>query len=145
MSTPAGTTWRPSVTYDTVARVAGPLLFVERVRGVGFRELVDIETPDGAHRRGEVVEVEGEVAVVQWGCGTSCQVARFANVKSGFVYSDWVNTSSGVEFRPNSRLFITNPPGTQCAEPCNHATCEQPRYFFWDKGALFEIQPPETK
>ncbi|HHV39460.1 MAG TPA: V-type ATP synthase subunit B [Tepidimicrobium sp.] len=51
--------------YRTVSEVVGPLMMVEGVEGVKFEELVDIETQTGERRRGRVLEVDGDVAVVQ--------------------------------------------------------------------------------
>ena len=51
--------------YTTVSEVAGPLMIVEGVEGVAYSEIVDIETPSGEMRRGEVLEVKGDLAVVQ--------------------------------------------------------------------------------
>ena len=57
--------------YTTVREVAGPLMIVEGVEGVAYNEIVDIETPNGEMRRGQVLEVKGDVAVVQVFEGTS--------------------------------------------------------------------------
>jgi len=57
--------------YRTIARISGPLLFVEAVKGVGFGELVRIVAPDGSERRGQVLEVSDKMAVVQVFEGTS--------------------------------------------------------------------------
>lgn len=57
--------------YMTISQIAGPLLFVEAVKGVGFGELVRITTPDGRERRGQVLEVSEKMAVVQVFEGTS--------------------------------------------------------------------------
>ncbi len=51
--------------YTTVSEVAGPLMIVEGVEGVAYNEIVDIETPSGQMRRGQVLEVKGDIAVVQ--------------------------------------------------------------------------------
>ncbi len=51
--------------YTTVSEVAGPLMIVEGVEGVAYSEIVDIETPAGQMRRGQVLEVRGDVAVIQ--------------------------------------------------------------------------------
>ena len=45
--------------YTTVSEVAGPLMIVEGVEGVAYKEIVDIETPNGEMRRGEVLEEPG--------------------------------------------------------------------------------------
>ena len=50
--------------YRSVRGVAGPLLFLDRVRGVGSRELARIFLPDGAERLGQVLELDGDRAVV---------------------------------------------------------------------------------
>lgn len=51
--------------YQTVAGVAGPLLFVERVRKVSLGEMVEILLPSGETRRGQVIELSEQHAVVQ--------------------------------------------------------------------------------
>jgi V/A-type H+-transporting ATPase subunit B len=51
--------------YTTVSEVAGPLMIIEGVEGVAYNEIVDIETPSGEMRRGQVLEVKGDIAVVQ--------------------------------------------------------------------------------
>src|SRR5438445_13292628 len=51
--------------YTTIKEISGPLLFVEYVRGVGYRELARITTPSGEERRGQVLEIGVGVAVVQ--------------------------------------------------------------------------------
>lgn len=51
--------------YLTVAEVSGPLLIVEAVRDVAYQELVEIELPTGERRRGQVLEIDRDRAVVQ--------------------------------------------------------------------------------
>ncbi len=57
--------------YTTVTEVAGPLMIVEGVEGVAYNEIVEIETPNGENRRGQVLEVKKDVAVIQVFEGTS--------------------------------------------------------------------------
>ena len=57
--------------YTTVTEVAGPLMVVEGVEGVAYSEMVDIETPAGEKRSGQVLEVRDDIAVVQVFEGTS--------------------------------------------------------------------------
>ena len=45
--------------------VSGPLLVAERADGVAYDELVEVVTPDGQRRRGQVLEIEGDRMVVQ--------------------------------------------------------------------------------
>lgn len=51
--------------YKTVTEVVGPLMAVEQVEGVKFDELVDIQLQDGTLRRGQVLEVQEDKALVQ--------------------------------------------------------------------------------
>lgn len=51
--------------YRTVKEVVGPLMVVDQVEGVKFDELVEIETQSGEKRRGRVLEVNGDKAVIQ--------------------------------------------------------------------------------
>ena len=51
--------------YRTIQEISGPLMIVDRVQGVTYDELVEIELPDGGVRRGKVLEVNGDKAVVQ--------------------------------------------------------------------------------
>lgn len=54
-----------AVEHRTVTYVSGPLLVADRASDVGYGELVEVVTPDGERRRGQVLEVEGERMVVQ--------------------------------------------------------------------------------
>ncbi|MBU2560138.1 ATP synthase subunit B [archaeon] len=51
--------------YTSVTEVAGPLMIVEGVEGVGYGEVVDITIPSGEKRRGQVLESAEGRAVVQ--------------------------------------------------------------------------------
>ena len=44
----------------TVTYVSGPLLFIDHAGGVHAEEVVDVVTPDGEVRSGQVLEVDGE-------------------------------------------------------------------------------------
>ncbi|MCX8109723.1 MAG: V-type ATP synthase subunit B [Syntrophorhabdaceae bacterium] len=57
--------------YKTVTEIVGPLMIVEGVEGVTYGELADIRLQDGSMRRGRVLEVSGDRAVVQVFEGTS--------------------------------------------------------------------------
>ncbi|MGI6215573.1 MAG: V-type ATP synthase subunit B [Christensenellales bacterium] len=51
--------------YRNIQEVVGPLLLVENVSGVTYDELVEIEQKSGEIRRGKVLEVNGDKALVQ--------------------------------------------------------------------------------
>ncbi len=54
-----------TVEYQTVNYITGPLIFVENVHGVSYNEMVAIILPDGSERSGQVLEVSGDMAVIQ--------------------------------------------------------------------------------
>ena len=51
--------------YKTIREVVGPLMVVEGVEGVKYNELVDIVNSNGELRRGKVLEINRDKAVVQ--------------------------------------------------------------------------------
>ncbi|MEM2460263.1 MAG: HAS-barrel domain-containing protein, partial [Candidatus Hadarchaeales archaeon] len=51
--------------YLSIKEVSGPLLVVEGVRGVAYGEVVEIITPTGERRRGQVLDARENLAVVQ--------------------------------------------------------------------------------
>jgi len=57
--------------YLTVAKVSGPLMIVEGVSGVAYGEVVEIVTPDGEAKRGQVLDAYQDRAVVQVYEGTT--------------------------------------------------------------------------
>lgn len=56
---------RARVAYSSLASIQGPLVLVEGVEGVGWDELAEITADSGPPRHGVVLEVRGDVAVVQ--------------------------------------------------------------------------------
>lgn len=57
--------------YCGVNRIDGPLVFIDGVQNVGFNELVEITTPQGEKRLGQVLETAETSAVVQIFAGSS--------------------------------------------------------------------------
>jgi V/A-type H+-transporting ATPase subunit B len=57
--------------FFTIREISGPLLFVEDVSGVGYGELVEVLTPSGEERTGQVIDVSEGVTTVQVFEGTS--------------------------------------------------------------------------
>jgi V/A-type H+-transporting ATPase subunit B len=54
-----------STDHRTLNYVTGPLIFVHNVHGVAYNEMVSIALPDGSKRSGQVLEISGDVAVIQ--------------------------------------------------------------------------------
>ncbi|MDD5172167.1 MAG: V-type ATP synthase subunit B [Candidatus ainarchaeum sp.] len=68
--------------YKTITEIAGPLVFVSDVSGVGYNEIVEIMLPNGEKRKGQVLDVSKNMAVVQVfgptsGISTSQTTVRF--------------------------------------------------------------------
>lgn len=57
--------------YRTVQQVVGPLIMIDGVAGITYGELADIKQSEGPMRRGRVLEVSGDKALVQVFEGTS--------------------------------------------------------------------------
>lgn len=71
------------IAYEDVRRVEGPLAVIAGVDGVGYDEMVELTLSDGTLRHGVVMEVDGDLAVVQVfegtaGLGRSGVSARFS-------------------------------------------------------------------
>jgi len=62
---------QPRLDYRTVVGVKGPLVILDKVKRPTYAEIVNITLPDGSKRKGQVLEVEGDKAVVQVFEGTS--------------------------------------------------------------------------
>ncbi|MGN0879528.1 MAG: V-type ATP synthase subunit B [Oligosphaeraceae bacterium] len=56
--------------YSGVRNIDGPLVFIDGIRGVAYDELVEITTPGGEVRLGQVLDVTASTAVVQVFGGT---------------------------------------------------------------------------
>ena len=62
---------KPRLDYRTVSAVNGPLVVLDKVKNPRFAEIVDLTLGDGSKRRGQVLEVNGDKAIVQVFEGTT--------------------------------------------------------------------------
>ena len=69
--------------YKTIKEVGGPLMLVEGVEGVKYNELVEIKQNNGEIRRGKVLEVNRDKALVQ--LFESSQGLQIATSKARFL------------------------------------------------------------
>ena len=69
--------------YKTIREVVGPLMVVEGVEGVKYNELVDIVNTNGEIRRGKVLEINRDKAVVQ--LFENSQGLQIAGAKARFL------------------------------------------------------------
>jgi len=51
--------------YQTITEISGPLVFAEVDEPVGYDEMVEIETPNGDIRRGQILESTSEFVAIQ--------------------------------------------------------------------------------
>jgi len=56
--------------YRTLSQIKGPLIFVERISNIGYNEMVEIVTPEGEVRLGQVLEVDQQRCMVRVFVGT---------------------------------------------------------------------------
>ncbi|KYH25194.1 V-type ATP synthase beta chain [Halalkalicoccus paucihalophilus] len=66
--------------YQTITEISGPLVFVEIDEPVGYDEIVEIETPGGEVKRGQVLESQSGIAAIQVFEGTT-GIDRKASVR----------------------------------------------------------------
>lgn len=57
--------------YRTLSQIKGPLIFLERVTGVAYNEIVEIIDPGGQIRLGQVLEIDRQRCMVRVFLGTS--------------------------------------------------------------------------
>lgn len=62
---------KPRVDYRTVAAVNGPLVILDKVKFPRYAEIVNLTLGDGSKRRGQVLEINGDKAIVQVFEGTT--------------------------------------------------------------------------
>ena len=123
--------------YKTIREVVGPLMVVEGVEGVGYNELVDIVCKNGEIRRGKVLEINRDKAVVQLfensqGLEVASAKARFLGHSQelavsrdmlGRVFDGMGNPrDGGVPVIPDELLDING-------EPMNPAARDYPNEF----------------
>lgn len=51
--------------YQTVREINGPLVFVEKTENVAYKDIVEIKTPSGERKRGEVLDTSKDTVIIQ--------------------------------------------------------------------------------
>ena len=123
--------------YKTIREIVGPLMLVEGVEGVKYNEMVEIVAADGAIRRGKVLEINRDKALVQLfepsqGIQMSSSKARFLGKSMelavsedmlGRVFDGIGNPrDGGAPVIPEDRLDVTG-------QPINPAARDYPDEF----------------
>ena len=112
--------------YRTIREVVGPLMLVDRCEGVTYDELVEIEQANGEIRRGKVLEINGDKALVQLFessnglqiatakarfLGQSHRAGRVAWTCSAACSTAWATPSTAApQLIPDKRLDINGAP-----------------------------------
>ena len=81
------------VSFKTLAKIAGPLIFVEGVRNAAYGEMVEIKLANGELRQGQVLDTGEGLAVVQVfgstiGLGTTGTLTKFLGDAATLSVSD---------------------------------------------------------
>ncbi len=123
--------------YKSIKEIVGPLMLVSGVEGVKYDELVEISGQDGSVRRGKVLEVNGDNALVQLfegsqGIQMSTSKARFlgrslelgvSEYMLGRVFDGLGNPKDGgAAIIPEKRISING-------QPINPAARDYPDEF----------------
>lgn len=123
--------------YKSIKEIVGPLMLVSGVEGVRYDELVEISGQDGSVRRGKVLEVNGDNALVQLfegsqGIQMSTSKARFlgrslelgvSEDMLGRVFDGFGNPKDGgAAIIPEKRIDING-------QPINPAARDYPDEF----------------
>jgi len=104
---------KSGVEYLGLSRVQGPLVFVQSVRNVGFRELAEVVAPDGRVRRGRVLSISEDLAVVEVFEGTvglSASQSKVRFLGHSFQYSVSAEEVLGRVFDGLGRPLDGGPP-----------------------------------
>lgn len=124
--------------YRTITGMTGPLVFVKGLKGVGFNELCEIMMPGNVRRTGQILQISGEITVVQVLEGTSG-----IDSKETSIIPLGETVKAGVSVEMLGRVFngagkpADNMPGVipekfldAAGLPLNPASREKPTDFF---------------
>ncbi len=123
--------------YRTISTVAGPLLFVENVQAARIGEVVTVHAPDGRHREGEVLEIDGDTALIEVYGGTQgldierTSVSFTDAIKKVPLSSDIVGRIFNGSFEPKDGLpmFVPEKRTPIIGAPINPAARARPEDF----------------
>ena len=81
------------VSFKTLSKIAGPLIFVEGVRDAAYGEMVEIKLANGELRQGQVLDTREGLAIVQVfgstiGLGTTGTLTKFLGESATIAVSD---------------------------------------------------------
>ena len=88
---------------------------------------------EGSKRK---VNFGGQFIIVEWGCGTECQMGAMIDASTGKIY-EIPSSAYGKAYKKGSLLFIVNPPSKNPSENVR-PHYGYPAYYFWD-GDEFKL------
>ncbi|OGW39792.1 MAG: V-type ATP synthase subunit B [Nitrospirae bacterium GWD2_57_9] len=123
--------------YRTISTVAGPLLFVENVFSARIGEVVTVHTPDGRDMEAEVLEIDGDTALVEVYGGTQgldierTSVSFSDAIKKVPLSGDIVGRIFNGSFQPKdgAPMFIPEKQTPITGAPINPAARARPADF----------------
>ena len=71
----------------------------------------------------------GELTVVEWGCGTSCQQAAIIKTRTGRIVGPLLTLTRGADYWIDSRLMVVDP--VQAGDSVSGFEPPFVRYFAW--------------
>jgi V/A-type H+-transporting ATPase subunit B len=82
-----------NIAFKTLAKIAGPLIFVEGVNDAAYGEIVEIKMANGERRQGQVLDTRQGLAVIQvfgptYGLGTEGTSTKFSGETAMLSVSD---------------------------------------------------------
>lgn len=78
-----------------------------------------------------LVDFGGHYKIASWGCGSNCQSTVLVDMQSGNIYEGPI-TANRFNVKPDSRLFIANPPDSTGYIVAAAST--MPQLYIWDEG-----------
>lgn len=123
--------------YRTIAKAAGPLLFLEKVFNARIGEVVTVHAPDGRQMDAEVLEIEGDTALVEVYGGTQgldierTSVSFSDTVKKAPLSVDVIGRIFNGSFTPmdGAPLFVPEKWAAITGAPINPAARARPADF----------------
>jgi V/A-type H+-transporting ATPase subunit B len=123
--------------YRTISTIAGPLLFVQNIQNTRIGEIVTIRTPDNKFMEAEVIEIDGDTALIEvYGSTQGLDVDRTAvsftdAVKKAPLSPDIIGRIFNGSFEPKDGLplFIPEKRMPIIGAPINPAARARPQDF----------------
>jgi len=121
--------------YETITKVAGPLIIAEGINGARYHELVKIILEDGTERTGQVLELKDDLAIIEVFEGTQDIDTKGTKIRflgKSFTIGVGPDMVGGIFDglgRPKSMKFIPNQKISINGNPINPSSRDVPNKF----------------